>query len=161
PHLGRAALEELYGTHPYMDAYRRHMDMAVEHDPRLAPGGLWEELGQLQIGFLRLRGLLPSHSLLDIGCSTLRAGRLLISYLLPKRYTGFDMSPAAIRAARDLVTTEGLADKEPHLFVTEGSLTFIELAGQRFDFVLAQSVFTHLPDPTIVECFANIGRILA
>ncbi len=33
-------------------------------------GGLWDEMGQLQLEFMRLHGLLPQHRLLDLGCGS-------------------------------------------------------------------------------------------
>ena len=37
-------------------------------------GGLWDEVGQLQVDFLVSRGLMQHHKLLDIGCGSLRGG---------------------------------------------------------------------------------------
>jgi hypothetical protein len=33
-------------------------------------GDLWDELGNLQLAFLRKHGLRPEHRLLDIGCGS-------------------------------------------------------------------------------------------
>ena len=38
-------------------------------------GGLWEEIGCLQLSVLKRIGLQKSHTLLDIGCGSLRGGR--------------------------------------------------------------------------------------
>ncbi len=80
--------------------------------------------------------------------------------LEPGNYVGFDLSDEAIAYGQQLVVDEGLSDRKPTLFVTSGDLTFSELSGQRFDFVLAQSVFTHLPPEAIEECIAHIGEVL-
>ena len=37
-------------------------------------GGLWDEIGALQIDFLRAQGLRPGDTLLDVGCGCLRGG---------------------------------------------------------------------------------------
>jgi hypothetical protein len=41
---------------------------------RAVVGGMWDELGALQLDFLRARGLRPDSRLLDIGCGSLRLG---------------------------------------------------------------------------------------
>lgn len=157
-----ADLQQLYADRDFLAAYSAHTDQRVAADPAEAVGGMWEEIGRLQFDFLRAQGLRPSDRLLDLGCGTLRGGRHVIAYLDPGCYTGLDISPAAIAFGEALVAREGLADKRPRLLVggTEG-LRFTEVAGSRFDRVLAQSVFTHLPPELIAEAFAHLDGILA
>jgi SAM-dependent methyltransferase len=151
----------LYEERDYLEAYRIHTDLRVEEDPQQAIGGSWTEIGELQFEFLRGRGLLPHHSLLDIGCGTLRGGRHFIRYLDARRYTGMDISVEAIRSAEELVEREGLGDKAPRLLVNEERrLRFGQLRGERFDFLLAQSVFTHLMPEHIEECFEYVGEVM-
>lgn len=72
-----------------------------------------------------------------------------------------DISREAIRFAEELVSSEGLADKRPTLLVNENTdLKFGEFANARFDFILAQSVFTHLDQASIEECFSHIGSVM-
>lgn len=154
--------EALFRDRPYIEAYQQHMDDMVRHDPKAAIGSLWEEVGRLQIDYLRDHGLRPTDRLFDLGCGTLRAGRHLIRYLDKGGYTGMDMSAEAIAAAHRLVDDEGLSDKRPRLIHNpSGDLKFAELGTEHFDIVLAQSVFTHLLEPHIDECFANIHKVLA
>jgi SAM-dependent methyltransferase len=146
-------------TSDYLSAYRRHTDERVKRNPKEAVGGLWEEIGQLQIDFLKGEGLKPSSALLDIGCGTLRGGRHFIRYLDARRYTGTEMSAECVKAARQLVADEGLTGKRPTIVhVPDGNFRFDGLP--RFDFIFAQSVFTHLHEPLIEECFANIAGVM-
>lgn len=72
-----------------------------------------------------------------------------------------DISPKAIDYARELVLSEGLSDKHSRLLLSETKdLQFREYSGEVFDYILAQSVFTHLKAEHIEECFENIGRIM-
>jgi SAM-dependent methyltransferase len=145
----------------YLAAYRADTDQQVQVDPHSAPGGMWEDIGRLQFDYLVGRGLQPGHSMLDIGCGTLRGGRHFIGYLEPGRYTGMDISSAAIEFAGELVEKEGLADRRPELVVSWNmDLTFREFEGRTFDWLLAQSVFTHLKPPHIEECFAHVGTVM-
>lgn len=151
----------LYENKEYLEAYSLHTDLRVEEDPREAIGGAWDEIGELQFEFLRGRGLLPRDSLLDIGCGTLRGGRHFIRYLDRGGYTGLDISVEAIRSGEELVNREGLADKAPRLLINdERRLRFRQLRGERFDFLLAQSVFTHLMPEHVEECFEHVAEVM-
>ena len=155
------ARKRLYRKKDFLDAYSRHTDLRVQADPQAAIGGMWEEMGKLQIDFLISKGLKPSHVLLDFGCGTLRAGRHLIRYLEPGHYYGIDISRDAIEYAKNLIKEEGLSSKNPILIVSESrNPDFAELEGNVFDFLLAQSVFTHLPLEHIEECFAHLRAIM-
>ena len=143
----------------HLGYYAGVVDRAARRDPRAAIGGLWEELGTLQFEFLRARGLEPHHRLLDIGCGSLRGGVHFVRYLEAGRYTGIDISAEVLRAGQDLLDREGLDDKGARLIhVTDNS--FSELAGERFDFLLAQSVLSHLPVAAIGDLFTNVTRVM-
>jgi SAM-dependent methyltransferase len=155
-------LRQLYSEHSYLDAYRQHTDLRVEADPQAAVGGRWEEIGRLQFDFLLRRGLRPHHRLLDLGCGTLRGGRKLIPYLEPGNYSGIDISAKAIGYAKELVQSEGHAERLPRLSVIrDDNPGFGEFAGDHFDVILAQSVFTHLPPEHIEGCLERIGPMMA
>jgi SAM-dependent methyltransferase len=154
-------IKRLYNKKGYLDAYSEHTDIRVERDPHSAVGGMWEVTGRLQFDFLVNNGLKPHHRLLDIGCGTLRGGRHFIQYLNPRNYSGIDISPKAIEYGQKLVEQEGLSDKKPRLLVSRNKdLKFKEFDGEVFDYVLAQSVFTHLKPEHVEECFQHIGRIM-
>src|SRR6476620_11634010 len=44
----------------------------------------------MQFSLMTLLGLRQEHTLLDIGCGSLRAGKLFLVYLLPGRYFGIE-----------------------------------------------------------------------
>jgi hypothetical protein len=88
----------------------------------------------------------------------LRAGVKLIPYLETGRYYGVDKSQDLLTCGRDLELKAADRLKNPTLAVME-SFDFGSL-GQRFDFAIAQSVFTHLPLNQIALCLWNAGRVL-
>src|SRR3989449_5135255 len=69
---------------------------------REAVGGLWDEIGQLQIDFLVSQGLMPHHRLLDIGCGSLRGGVKMIRYLDVGHYAGVDLHESLINAGYEI-----------------------------------------------------------
>jgi hypothetical protein len=56
----------------------------------VGPPGQFDFMGATQFRLLTTLGLREHHSLLDFGCGSLRAVRLLIPYLLPGRYYGLE-----------------------------------------------------------------------
>lgn len=154
-------VEQLYKQKKYLEAYSEHTNIRVELNPHLAVGGMWEEIGKLQLDFLVNQGLRPTHKFLDIGCGTLRGGRHFIRYLDAGNYAGMDISFKAIEYGNSLVSEEGLSDKQPRLLISRNrDLEFKEFSGETFDYLLAQSVFTHLMPEHIDECFQHIGTIM-
>ena len=144
---------------PYSQFYSARQDKLALEDPKVAVGGRWEELGKLQFDFLLDKGLQPQHRLLDLGCGSLRAGLWFIRYLECGNYYGMDISPNIIEAGRRFLIEAGLESHEPHLTVNY-NLKFEGLSDVTFDYIIAQSVFTHMPGNDIEECFANLHGIL-
>jgi SAM-dependent methyltransferase len=108
---------------------------------------------------LRSRGLLPTSTLLDIGCGPLRAGIPFIRYLDTGNYFGFDYNMSFITAAERAVSEQGLAAKQPCLV----ALSDFELSGIRrtFDYALAFSVLNHCSPSQRRLFFSNISQCLA
>jgi hypothetical protein len=157
----KAIVARLYRRKSYLEAYAAHTDMRVRENPYTAVGKDWDVFGPLQYNYLVKYGLEPTYAMLNIDCGTLRGGRHFIRYLDPERYTGMDISVEAIAFGNWLVEKEGLIDKRPTLLVNQNrDLRFGEFAGRQFDYLLAQSVFTHLPAENIEECFAHVGGVM-
>ncbi len=121
-------------------------------------GGLWDVLGKLQLDYLIGAGLNPGDRLLDIGCGCLRGGIPFINYLDEGKYFGIDINASLIEAGWIEVEEAGLMNKKPALAVDDffGFETF----GVKFDFMIAVSVFTHLPRDLIVLCLENVRKNL-
>lgn len=148
-----------YRNRSYTEFYSRIVDHHAGIDPKKAVGGKWEEIGELQFDFLREQGLEPHHTLLDVGCGCLRGGRLFIRYLEPGHYHGIDISPKILGAAREQVRELGLEDREPNLRLV-ADLELQAFPGRTFDFLLAQSVLTHMPLDNVADLLRNVPRVM-
>jgi len=122
-------------------------------------GGLWEEVGALQLEFLKSRGMKPAHKLLDIGCGSLRLGVGAIAYLEPGHYYGTDLRRELMDAGYEKeLTPLGLEAKLPRENLVEDASFDFPGIPEDIDFAIAQSVFTHLPLNYMRRCIANIRR---
>lgn len=156
-----APADVFYRDHDYLTAYRMHTDLRVARDPRAAIGGRWHEIGLLQFRFLVANGLAPTSTLLDYGCGTLRGGRHFIGYLDAGNYTGVDLSPRALEFGQHLVAVEGLQRKRPSLVRNDTpEQPFASVVKHRFDFVLAQSVITHLHEDITRKLLADVAGVM-
>jgi len=152
-------LKREYSGRPYKEFYSAWVNHQAKLDPKKAIGGMWEEIGKLQFDFLLQNGLKPNHKLLDLGCGSLRGGVHFINYLRPKNYFGMDISEEIHKSANETLKESHLEAKQPTL-IHNTDFSFKELEEKKFDYILAQSVFTHAPLSDIEECFQNVGKIL-
>jgi hypothetical protein len=82
------------------------------------------------------------HSLLDIGCGSLRAGRLFINYLDEGNYYGIEPNKWLIEEAiTSQVGQDLISIKKPQFDYNSTFST--NVFSKEFDFILAQSVFSH------------------
>jgi SAM-dependent methyltransferase len=121
-------------------------------------GGRWEQMGALQKSFLIEQGLRPEHRLLDVGCGSLRAGIQLIPYLDPGHYYGIDASAELLAAGEVELERAGLSDRAPALRC-DASFD-VGSFGEQFDYVIAHSVFTHIPINSILVCLLEVSQVL-
>ncbi len=118
-------------------------------------GGKWEEVGKLQIDFLRSKGLKPDSYLLDIACGSLRLGVHAIAYLERSHYLGIEKERGLVRAGLEKELGPRLRDEKQPKIVISDSFEFEKL-GIKADFAIAQSLFTHLPPRLIDLCFKKL-----
>jgi LPS sulfotransferase NodH len=135
---------------------RAHREFAAGQE-RLWDGRLGDRIGELQLEFLKARGLSPADRLIDIGCGALGGGAQLIRYLAPGGYYGIDMhiEPIVYGVAQEL-GLDLFREKKPRFAVSKR----FELRkfGEKFTFGIAQSVFTHLPAKDIFVCLTRLYR---
>ncbi len=125
-------------------------------------GGMWEELGLLQFNFLRSHDLQPDHTLIDVGCGSLRGGVHFVEYLNVGNYYGMDNNQSLLDAGYDVeLAAAGLQRRLPRANLICNADFDFSSPGRKFDFALAQSVFTHLSFNRIRQCLERLSVAMA
>ena len=121
----------------------------------------YDLIAAMTFNLLTTLGLRQRHSLLDIGCGSLRIGRLLIPYLNRGKY--FGVEPAEWLVAEGIKQELGktvVQTKRPTFFFTDSPETIVQ-AKVSFDFALAQSIFSHCGLDLIKGWLSAVSRSLA
>lgn len=120
---------------------------------------LYDACGAHQFMSLCKLGLREEHAVLDIGCGSLSAGRILMAYLLPGRYFGIEPERWLIDAGiREELGREFIRMKQP---VFDQNADFrLGVFRRQFDFLLAHAIFTHTPKSQLEKCFAEARRVM-
>lgn len=114
----------------------------------------YDLFSHMQFSLMTLLGLRQDHALLDIGCGSLRGGKLFIVYLLPGRYFGIEPEEWLVREGleRELGRELAQAKRPEFRFSSEFPCTDF---GVQFDYVLAQSIFSHASVAQIRRCLTE------
>src|SRR5213083_514418 len=103
----------------------------------------YDLIAAMTFNLLTTLGLRQHHSLIDIGCGSLRIGRLLIPYLNEGNYFGLEPNEWLVDEGIKRELGEALVRiKRPTFFFSDSPETVIR-AKLSFDFALAQSIFSH------------------
>jgi SAM-dependent methyltransferase len=113
-----------------------------------------------QFNLLTLLGLREDHTLLDVGCGSLRAGRLFIVYLNPGNYFAIEPERWLVEAAIANEIGRDLFRLKRPTIVHRDDFRLSALA-RRFDFAIAGSIFSHAAPSQIEECLREVVTVLA
>lgn len=109
----------------------------------------FDAVGRHQLVTLLEQGLTPSHKVLDVGCGCLRGGYWFIHFLDAGCYFGIEPNVAMLDLGRKEVVGEDVIRTKRPSFSNRDDFDFSTF-GQKFDFVVARSVWTHAA-PSQVE----------
>jgi len=119
----------------------------------------YDLLGALQFTLLSGAGLRGHHQVCDVGCGSLRAGKLLIPFLDKGNYYGIEPNEWLIQEAIEQEIGQDLINlKTPHFLHDENFN--ISRFGEKFDFLLAQSIFSHASAAQIKTCLKEVRQCL-
>lgn len=121
----------------------------------------YDLVAAMTFNLLTTLGLRQHHSLLDIGCGSLRIGRLLIPYLNRGKYFGVEPNKWLVDEGIGRELGQTLVQiKRPRFFFSDSPETITE-ANSAFDFAVAQSIFSHCGLDLIKAWLSAISRSLA
>jgi len=125
----------------------------------VGPPTQYDFMGATQFRLLCALGLRAHHYLLDFGCGSLRAGRLFISYLDEGRYFGIEPNKWLIEDAINYQVGKDLIRlKKPRFDYNSDFAT--DVFSQGFDFIIAQSIFSHVSSNLIGIALRNFKESL-
>jgi SAM-dependent methyltransferase len=127
---------------------------------QVGPPELYETLGRHQFDLLRTWGLAPYHSLVDIGCGSLRAGQFFIRFLEARNYCGIDPNRQLVQEGIERNLEKGLLEKKRPRFRYDANFS-LSAFSRTFDFLLAHSIFTHAPQHLIKKCLAEACKVIS
>jgi SAM-dependent methyltransferase len=130
-----------------------------EHRVHIGPADVYDLQSSGQFNLLTYLGLREHHYLLDIGCGSLRAGRLLMPYLQPGHYFGIEPEEWLVNEGIDKEVGRDLVELKRPSFSWNGDFE-LAVFGQKFDFLLAQSIFSHTSESQIRKCFAEAKEVM-
>jgi len=118
---------------------------------------LYDVIGGLQFCLLFLLGMREHHTLMDIGCGSLRSGRLSIIYLSPDHYFGIEPEEWLVAdGIKHNLGPELMSIKRPQ-FLYDPNFTSTAF-GRTFDFVLAHSIFSHASSDQVRRCMTEVSE---
>jgi cyclopropane fatty-acyl-phospholipid synthase-like methyltransferase len=121
----------------------------------------YDLIAAMTFNLLTTLGLRQHHSLLDIGCGSLRIGRLLIPYLNRGKYFGVEPNQWLVEEGISRELGQSLVEiKRPTFFFTDLPER-IAKAETTFNFAVAQSIFSHCGLDRIRGWLSAISRSLA
>lgn len=141
----------MFTPRPFEDDYRRHV----------GPYDKYDIIAANQFIALINNGLREYHTVLDIGCGTMRAGRLLINYLLPERYYGIEPEKEIYQMAfkKEIGLEMEVLKKFLVCHVDDFNLNYFGVV--RYDYILAHSIFSHTSKKQLDKCIKEAKKVLA
>jgi SAM-dependent methyltransferase len=121
----------------------------------------YDLVSAMAFNLLTTLGLRQHHSVLDIGCGSLRIGRLLIPYLNQAKYFGIEPNEWLVAEGIRRELGETLVDIKRPTFIFSDSPDAISEPKLDFNFALAQSIFSHCGLDLIKGWLSAISRSLA
>ncbi len=125
----------------------------------VGPPKQYDFMGATQFSLLFHLGLREEHSVLDIGCGSLRAGRHTLQFLLPDRYFGVEPNVWLWKEALKKEIGGDLIGLKRPTFFASTEFEF-EQFGTSFDFIVAQSIFSHTGQDLLKVALKNAAQVL-
>jgi cyclopropane fatty-acyl-phospholipid synthase-like methyltransferase len=126
----------------------------------VGPPGDYDLVAAMAFGLLTMLGLRQHHRVLDLGCGSLRIGRLLIPYLNRGGYTGLEPNAWLVQEGIRREVGQEQIDLKQARFVHADNAAGLIASGSRFDYILAQSIFSHCGPDLLRQWLAQVAALL-
>lgn len=125
----------------YAELYEHH----AQRDPHtdVIGAGDFQRIGELELAVLKQEGLLPQHTVYDLGCGVGRLAIQLVPFLQHGTYWGSDIAPTMLQRAGERLRTQGASSGCQVHWVHQTGYAFPVPPGS-VDLLCAFSVFTHM-----------------
>lgn len=130
-------------------------------DPRafVGPPQKYDLVAAMQFNLLTFLGLREQHTLLDIGCGSLRAGKLFIPYLQEGGYYGIEPEQWLVAQGIEQELGEDILRVKKPVFSYTSDFD-CGVFEREFDYILAQSIFSHATQQQVRTCVSEAGRVM-
>jgi len=122
----------------------------------VGPPGNYDLISAMVFNLLTSVGLRQYHRLLDIGCGSLRSGRLLIPYLDPGNYIGVEPNRRAVIDGIAHELGEDIIRIKKPVFSYKTSLEEFDTP-LNLDYAVAQSIFSHTSKSMLDGWLADVA----
>lgn len=148
------------GTRPRKDRLGKDLATGSRHYRSfVGPPEKYDLVSAMQFNLLTFLGLREEHSLLDIGCGSLRGGKLFIPYLLQGRYYGIEPEQWLIEEGIKAELSGDLVRIKQPSFSNDSNFT-LSIFNRKFDYILAQSIFSHASERQIRRCLCEAKKVM-
>jgi hypothetical protein len=142
----------------------KHDAAAGDHYYRafVGPSSLYGTNGAIQFQLLLAAGLSHRQTVLEVGCGSLRLGKMLIVFLDSGHYSCIEPNSWLFQAAlRFEMGVEIQKVKSPHFFpVRDFRIPAHQQPVVPYDFMIAYSVFSHTNRPLLRKALANLKKVM-
>jgi len=122
----------------------------------VGPPADYDLISAMVFNLLTCMGLRQHHKVLDIGCGSLRVGRLLIPYLNTNNYFGIEPNKWLVDdGINNEIGKELIKIKQPTFSFCSSMQEFSEPLN--LDYVIAQSIFSHCGKNLIYEWISQVS----
>ncbi len=127
----------------------------------VGPPSRYDLIAAMTFNLLTTLGLRQHHALLDLGCGSLRIGRLFIPYLNRGKYVGLEPNEWLVREGIRNEVGESLVQIKRPTFLYSDSPNALAALDGPIDFVVAQSIFSHCGLDLVISWVSAIAQHLA
>lgn len=125
----------------------------------VGPPKKYDLVGAMQFNLLTNFGLRDYHKLLDIGCGSLRSGKLMITYLRKDNYYGIEPNNWLIEEGIANEIGDDLISIKTPKFINSDTFE-LDKFNEEFDYLIAQSIFSHTSEKQIIACLKQVKKVM-